>query len=138
MAHNVLEIKNASFKAAVGAGALVEFADAVESIQLQAAASPITWQPISGAIQQTVAAPTETVVLNIGQDLKTGSLWLFLRTNHGAAGKIEFFPKGGTTPKVTANVVFQAPGTLGGNQTAQTVSGATLLVAGLATITPEP
>lgn len=137
MPHNVLEIKNASFKAAVGAGVLTEFADAVESVQLQAAASPTKWQPISGAIQQGVGAATETLVLNIGQDLKAGSLWLFLRANHGAKGKVEFFPKGGTLPKVTANVTFQAPGTLGGSQTATTVSGATLLVDGLAVITPE-
>lgn len=137
MPHNVLEIKNASFKAALGAGVLTEFADAVESIQLQATASPTKWHPISGAIQQGVGAPTETLVLNIGQDLKTGSLWLFLRANHGAKGKVEFFPKGGTLPKVTANVTFQAPGTLGGSQAATTVSGATLLVDGLAVITPE-
>lgn len=137
MPHNVLEIKNASFKAAVGAGVLVEFADAVENIQLQATASPKSWAPISGANQQQVSQATETVVLNIGQDLKTGSLWLFLRQNHGLAGKIEFCPKGGTTPKVAANVTFQAPGVLGGGQTTDTVSGATLLVSGLATITPE-
>jgi cytoskeletal protein RodZ len=136
MAHNVLEIKNASFKAAVGAAALVEFADAVDSIQLQATATPKTWAPISGANQQTVSQQTETVVLNIGQDLTAGSLWLFLRDNHGKTGKCEFYPKGGTTPKVAANVTFQAPGVLGGSQGGDTASGATLLVSGIATITP--
>jgi len=138
MAHNVLEIKNASFKAAVGAGVLTEFADAVASVQLQASSTPRSWNPISGAIQQNVGAQSESIVLNIGQDLTTGSLWLFLRTNHGAKGKVEFFPKGGTTPKVAANVTFQAPGTLGGTADAETASGATLLVDGLATITPAP
>lgn len=137
MPHNVLEIKNASFKAAVGAGTLTEFADAVESIQLQATSTAKVWEPISGAVQQGAGAAKETVVLNIGQDLTAGSLWLFLRANHGAKGKVEFYPKGGTTPKVAANVTFQAPGTLGGNATANTVSGATLLVDGLATITPS-
>jgi hypothetical protein len=138
MGHNILEIKNASFKAAVGAGVLTEFADAVDSITLGATATAKSWEPISGAVQQNVGAQTENITLNIGQDLKTGSLWLFLRTNHGAKGKVEFYPKGGTTPKVAANVTFQAPGTLGGDAKATTVSGATLLVDGLATITPEP
>ena len=138
MAHTILEIKNASFKAALGAGVLAEYADAVENAALNSASTSNTWAPINGVNQQTASPLTETVVLNIGQDLKTGSLWLFLRNNHGATGKIEFFPKGGTTPKVAADVIFQAPSQVGGSAGGIPTAGATLLVKGLATITPEP
>lgn len=136
MSHNILEIRNASFKAGVGAEAPTEFADAVENIQLQATSTSTKWEPISGANQQSVGNQTETIVLNIGQDLTAGSLWLFLRANHGKKGTVEFAPQGGETPKVTADVTFQAPGALGGGANGAAVSGATLLVDGLADITP--
>jgi hypothetical protein len=136
MSHNILEIRNASVKAGVGAEAPTEFGDAVENIQLQATSTPTKWEPVSGANQQTAGNQTETIVLNIGQDLTAGSLWLFLRANHGKKGKVEFFPQGGTTPKVEATVTFQAPGALGGGANGAAVSGATLLVDGLADITP--
>lgn len=138
MPHTILEIKNASFKAALGAGVLAEYADAVDNAALNSTATTNTWAPISGLNQQTASPLTEQVVLNLGQDLKTGSLWLFLRANHGKAGKIEFFPQGGTTPKVAADVIFQAPSAVGGAAGGVPTAGATLLVNGLATITPTP
>lgn len=139
MAHTILEIKNASLKLALGAGTFTEYADAVDNAALNSASTANTWTPISGVNQQTASPLTETIVLNIGQDLKTGSAWLFLRTNHGAAGKVEFYPAGGTTPKVAADVVFQAPGTVGGaGGGGIPTSQATLLVKGLAVITPAP
>jgi len=138
MPHTILEIKNASFKAAVGAGVLAEFADAVENAALNSTSTANTWAPINGVNQQTASPLTETIVLNIGQDLKTGSLWLFLRNNHGLAGKVEFYPAGGTTPKVAADVVFQAPSTVGGAAGGIPTATATLLVKGLAVITPAP
>lgn len=134
MPHTILEIKNASLKAAVGAAVLVEYADAIDSAALNSTSSPVKWVPINGAVQQGAGPLSEEIVLNIGQDLTAGSLWLFLRNNHGAKGKVEFYPKGGTAPKVAANVTFQAPGTLGGGVGVGT-SGATLLVDGIAAIT---
>ena len=138
MPHTILEIKNASFKAALGAGVLAEYADAVENAALNSASTANTWAPINGVNQQTASPLTETIVLNLGQDLKTGSLWLFLRTNHGLAGKVEFFPAGGTTPKIAADVIFQAPSAVGGSAGGIPTAGATLLVKGMATITPTP
>lgn len=136
MGHNILEIKNASVKAGVGAEVPTEFADAVENIQLQSTSTDTAWEPVSGANQQSAGNQKESIVLNIGQDLTAGSLWLFLRANHGKKGTIEFCPQGGTTPKVTAAVTFKAPGVLGGGANGPAVSGATILVDGLADITP--
>jgi hypothetical protein len=138
MAFTILEIKNASFKAALGVAALVEYADAVDNAALASTSTTNTWAPINGVNQQTASPLTETITLNLGQDLKTGSLWLFLRSAHGQAGKIEFFPQGGTTPKVAADVVFQAPAAVGGGAGTIPATTCTLLVKGLATITPAP
>jgi len=132
-----LEVKNALVKAKVDADvALLEFGDHVDNAALVTTTTSTTFAAVSGNSTSSTPPPTETVVLNLAQSLKSGSLWLFLRTNHGKRGQIEFFPKGGTTPKVAADVTFQAPGTLGGTVGAGT-SGATILVHGLATITPE-
>lgn len=130
-----LEIKNALVKAKVGAGVAVEFGDHVDSIALTTTSATSTFKAVSGKNQSKVQDPEETLVLNLGQSLKADSLWMFLRTNHGKTGTIEFYPAGGTTPKVEADVTFQAPGTLGGVQGAAS-SGATILVNGLAVITP--
>jgi hypothetical protein len=138
MAFTVLEIKNASLKVALGAGTFTEYADAVDNAALNMASTTNTWAPINGVNQQTASPLTETITLNLGQDLKTGSLWLFLRTNHGAAGKVEFYPQGGTTPKVAADVVFQAPAAVGGGAGTIPATTATLLVKGLSVITPAP
>jgi len=134
MPHTMLEIKNASFKAALGAAALVEYADAVESAAINVSSSPYKFTPISGAVQQGSGALTEEIQISLGQDLTAASLYTFLRTNHGGKGKIEFFPKGGTLPKVAANVTFQAPAVIGGGA-GIAMATATLLVDGLCTIT---
>lgn len=134
MAHVMLEIKNASFKAALGAGVLTEYADAVESAAINVTSSPYKFTPISGAVQQGSGALTEEIVVSLGQDLTAASLYTFLRTNHGGKGKIEFFPKGGTVPKVAANVTFQAPAVIGGGA-GIAMATATMLVDGISTIT---
>lgn len=132
-----LEIKNALVKAKLdGDTELEEFGDHVDNAALTTAVTSTLFAAVSGNSTQSSPDPTETVVLNLAQSLKTGSLWLFLRNNHGKKGQIEFFPKGGATPKVTADVTFQAPGVLGGGVGAGT-SGAVVLVHGLADITPE-
>lgn len=133
-----LEIKNALFNAKLdGAAAAVEFADHVDNAALTTTSTPTNFAAISGNDQNRMGQPTESIVLNIGQSLVEGSLWLFLRENHGKTGTVEFFPNGGTAPKVTAEVTFQAPGTLGGVR-GPGVSGATLPVNGQAVITPIP
>jgi hypothetical protein len=138
MAHNVLNIKNASVKLALGAGVFTEYADAIDNAALNNTNASSQWIPVSGVVQQVEGALVWEVVLNLGQDLKTGSLYLFLLNNHGATGKIEFFPAGGaTTPKVAANVTFSAPRALGGGVGIATAQ-ATLRVDGQPTITPAP
>lgn len=133
-----LEIKNAQFAAKLTDSVeLTEFGDHVDNAALTTTATVTNFLAISGNDQNRVGTPAETIVLNIGQSLKAGSLWLFLRENHGLQGQVEFMPQGGDVPKVTADVTFQAPGTLGGARGAG-VTGAVLLVNGLATITPEP
>jgi hypothetical protein len=134
MPHVLLEIKNASFKAALGVAALVEYADAIESAQVNTTSTPYKFTPISGAVQQGSGALTEEIVISLGQDLTAASLYTFLRTNHGGKGKVEFFPKGGTVPKVAANVTFQAPGAIGG-AAGIGMAQATLLVDGICAIT---
>jgi hypothetical protein len=132
-----LEIKNAIFSAQLdGDLEFTEFADHVDNAALTTTSTATNFAAISGNDQNRVAQPTETIVLNIGQSLKAGSLWLFLRENHGKSGKVEFFPAGGLLPKVSADVTFQAPGSLGGVR-GPGVSGATILVNGMAEITPE-
>lgn len=132
-----LEIKNALVKAKLTADpTLVEYGDHVDNVALTTASTTALFAAVSGNSKATLGDPTETIVLNIAQSLKTGSLWLFLRNNHGKEGTVEIMPKGGTAPKIAATVTFQAPGSLGGAVGGGT-SGATILVHGLATITPE-
>jgi hypothetical protein len=134
MPHTLLEIKNASFKAAVGAAALVEYADAIDSATVNVSNTDYKFSPISGAVQQGAGALTEEIQISLGQDFTAASLYTFLRTNHGAKGKIEFYPKGGTVPKVAANVTFKAPTSMGGAP-GIAMSTATMLVDGVSTIT---
>ena len=133
-----LEIKNAkvSAKVGTGVGSLLEFGDHVDNIALTTTSTATNFAAVSGNDQNRIAQPTETIVVNVAQSLKAGSFWLFLRDNHGKTGTLEFQPNGGTTPKVAADVTFQAPGTLGGGR-GPGVSGAVILVNGMATITPE-
>jgi hypothetical protein len=133
-----LEIKNALVKAKLTADAtLTEYGDHVDNVALTTTAATSLFKAVSGNSKATLGDPDETIVLNIAQSLKAGSLWLFLRANHGKEGMVEIMPKGGAAPKIAANVTFQAPGTLGG-AVGGGVSGATILVHGMATITPEP
>lgn len=132
-----LIMKNAVFAASTGtSGTLTEFSDHADNVMLSTTNTSATFAAISGKSQGSVGEPVETLVMNIAQSLKAGSLWMFLRTNHGKPGKIALTPTGGGTGKVTADVVFQAPASLGGAQ-GGAVSAATLLVTGLATIIPE-
>lgn len=132
-----LIMKQAVFAAAVGTtDPLTEFSDHADNITLTTTATTATFSPVSGKNLQSVGEPTETLGLNLAQSLKADSLWMFLRTNHGKEGRIQLTPTGGGTGKVEATVIFQAPATLGGGQGGG-VSAATLLVQGLAAITPE-
>ena len=134
---NLLVIKNAQVNAKLaGEAEFHEFGDHVDNVALNATAATTLFKPVSGNSQAAVGDPDETIVLNMAQDLKAGSLWLFCRTNHGKKGVVEIFPKGGTTPKITADVIFQTPAALGGAVGAST-SGATFPVEGQADITPE-
>lgn len=132
-----LTIKNAVVAAKIDGGtALAQYGDHIDNIALNTSATATLFAAVSGNSQQSISDPTETIVINLAQSMKADSFWMFLRTNHGKKGTIEFSPKGGTTPKVVATVTFQAPGVLGGAVGAGT-TGATLLVDGMATITPE-
>ena len=132
-----LVIKNAQVNMKLDADVeLEEFGDHVDNAALTTTSAVTLFKAVSGNGQAAVGDPDETIVLNLAQSLKAGSLWLFLRTNHGKKGQVEIFPKGGTTPKIAAEVTFQAPGTLGG-AAGPGVTGATILVHGLAVITPE-
>lgn len=134
-----LIMKQAVFSAAVGTGSavtLTEFSDHADNVTLTTTATTASFLPISGKNLQTVGDPTESLGLNLAQSLKADSLWMFLRNNHGKSGKVSLTPTGGGKGKVEADVIFQAPATLGGAQGGG-VSAATLLVQGMATITPD-
>lgn len=133
-----LIMKQAVFSASVGTTGttMTEFSDHADNVTLNTTATTATFLPVSGANSQTVGDPLETMGLNLAQSLKADSLWMFLRNNHGKTGKVSLTPTGGGKGKVEATVVFQAPVALGGAQGGG-VSAATLLVQGLAAITPD-
>lgn len=134
-----LIMKQASFAASLGQdpeAQLTEFSDHADNVTLATTNTTATFPAISGRNISTVGEPTETLTLNIAQSLKKDSLWMFLRTNHGKTGRIRLLPTAGGTGEVNAEVIFQAPAALGGTQGGG-VSAATVLVQGLADITPE-
>lgn len=133
-----LIMKQAVFSASVGGSSatLTEFSDHADNVTLNTTATAGTFLPVSGANIQTVGDLIETMGLNLAQSLKADSLWMFLRKNHGKKGRVSLTPTSGGAGKVEADVVFQAPAALGGGQGGG-VSAATLLVQGVATITPE-
>lgn len=114
MAHTQLEIKNASVKAAEGVTALVDFADAIDNVKLQTTYTVNRFNGVSGKSAVSATAPKDSIVINLGDSLKTGEFWAMLRANHGKAGKVEFLPAGGTSPKIAADVMLVAPGSAGG------------------------
>lgn len=129
-----LEIKNAQVNAKLTDGVeFEEFGDHVDNVALTTTTVATLFNAVSGNTLQRVQPFQETLVLNIGQSVKAGSLWMFLRENHGKTGVVEILPTGGQTDKITADVTFQAPGVLGGIVGAG-LSGATLLVNGQAAI----
>lgn len=136
MPHTLLTVKNATLKMAPTrtAPVYVEFGDALSSAKVLFTSTDNTWEPISGNVQNSTGALKYEVVLDLGQDTKSGGLLQFLVANHGAAGKMEFYPKGGTAPKVLADVIVRAPGELGGAVGVATTS-VTLKVDGAAAIT---
>ncbi|AYN57558.1 major tail protein [Arthrobacter phage Corgi] len=137
MAHTQLEIKNATVKAAVGAGTLADFADAIDNVKLQTAYTTTRWNGVSGKSAVTATPLKDTIVVNVGDSLKTGEFWAMLRANHGLAGKVEFCPLGGTSPKIAADVLLVAPGALGGAEGGNS-STITLECLAPATITYAP
>lgn len=140
VANNILTIKNAIVKIANTRATPVftEFSDGTNSAVLNIAYETIEWKPVSGLNQTQVGTMTWTATLEIAQDLKTGSLWNYCLTNHGAAGKIEYYPKGGTTPKVVGDIIIAAPSQVGGGQGGALTASVTLTFDGPATVTTEP
>lgn len=141
MPHNILTVKNASLRLAptrTGTPVFTEFGDALSLAQANISSEDFEWKPISGNMQGQTGALQWEVQLDLGQDTKTGGLMQYLIANHGAAGKCEFFPKGGTTtPKFVGDVVLKAPSALGGGVGIATAS-VTLRVDGQPVITWEP
>lgn len=140
MGHTLLTIKNATLKLAptrTGTPVFVEFGDALTSAKILFTSTDNEWEPISGNVQNSTGALKYEAQLDLGQDTKTGGLTQFLVANHGAQGKMEFYPKGGTTPKVVADVILRAPAELGGGVGVATTS-ASLKVDGTPVITWEP
>ena len=140
VANNILTIKNAIVKVANtrgGTPVFTEFSDATNSIVLNMAYETIEWKPVSGLNQTQVGTITWTATLEIAQDLKAGSLWNYCLTNHGVAGKIEFYPKGGTAPKVVGDNIIAAPSQVGGAQGGALAATVTLTFDGQPTVTTE-
>lgn len=139
--HNILAIKNAVVKLANtrgGTPAFQTFEDALDIAQLNLSSDDFQWVPVSGNVQNQTGAIKWEAQLNLGQDTKTGGLMQWLVANHGVAGTMEYFPKGGsTTPKVSANVIIKAPAQIGGGVGVATTA-ATLKIDGQPTITWEP
>lgn len=140
MAHTLLTIKNAVVKFAPTrtTPVFVDFSDAITEIKVLFSSDDNQWIPVSGNIQNATGALKYQVQASLGQSTKTGELTQFLVANHGVAGKMEFYPKGGsTTPKVAVDVVLKAPAELGGGVGVVT-TGVTMNVDGAAAITWEP
>jgi hypothetical protein len=139
MAHNILTIKNALVKLSPTRTTPVftEFGDAVDQAKVNISSDDFTWTPVSGTVQNQVGALKYEVALNLGQDTKTGGLMQFLVSNHGASGKIEFYPKGGTTPKFAGDIVIKAPDGYGGGVGVATAA-VTMKIDGTPAITWEP
>ncbi len=139
MAHNILAIKNALVKFSPSRTTPVwtEFGDAIDVAKANISSEDFKWVPVSGAVQNSTGALMWEVELNLGQDTKTGGLMQYLVANHGVAGKIEFYPKGGTIPKFAGDIVLKAPNTLGGGVGVAT-AGVTMKIDGQPVITWEP
>jgi len=140
MAHNILTIKNAVVKLSNSrtTPVWVDHSDALDQAKVNISSDDFQWVPISGNIQNQTGALKYEVVLNLGQDTKTGGLLQYLVANHGVAGKIEFYPKGGTTtPKFAGDIILKAPDGLGGPVGVATAT-VTLKVDGAPVITWEP
>lgn len=139
MPHTILTIKNATLKLSNvrTTPVWVEFGDALDNALVNISSEDFQWVPISGNVQNSTGTLKHDVVLNLGQDTKTGGLMQYLYANHGALGKIEFYPKGGTTPKFAGDVVLKAPSTLGGG-VGVAVTNVTFKVDGVPVITWEP
>jgi hypothetical protein len=136
MGHTDYSIKNASVKAALDGGALVEFGDAIDNVQLTSTFETVDRKPVSGNNSSTVGPLKDVINVTFGDSLKTGEFWLFLRTNHGALLDIEFTPKTGGTAKIVASVTATAPSSFGGAQ-GYNAATAVLPCVGPAVITPE-
>lgn len=139
-AHNILVIKNAVVKLANTriTPTFNTYEDAIDIAQCNLSSDDFQWVPVSGNVQNQTGALKWEIQLNLGQDTKTGGLTQFLIANHGVAGKLEYYPKGGsTTPKVAADVILKAPAALGGGVGVATTA-VTLKVDGQPVITWEP
>lgn len=139
--NNILTIKNAVVKLAntrTGTPVFTEFSDATQSAILNLAYETIEFKPVSGKNQTQVGTVSWTATLEIAQDLAAGSLWNYCLTNHGVAGKIEYYPKGGTVPKVAGDIIIAAPNAVGGAQGGALTATVTLTFDGPAVVTTEP
>jgi hypothetical protein len=129
-------IKNASVKAALTGGVLVEFADDIDIAQLVTSFDTAERKPVSGNNTSKVSPIKDNITVTFADSLKTGEFWHFLRTNHGELIDVEFTPISGGTAKIEHTVTATAPGTFGGAQ-GYNAATALLLGEGAATITPE-
>jgi hypothetical protein len=136
MGHTDYSIKNASVKAALAGGELVEFGDAIDIVQLASAFETVDRKPVSGNNTSVVGPIKDTINVTFGDSLKTGEFWLFLRNNHGELIDVEFTPKSGGAAKIVATAVATAPSSFGGAQ-GYNAATAALPCEGTATITPE-
>jgi hypothetical protein len=136
VAHTILAIKNATVKlsATRATPVFVDHSDAIDNVKGNISSDDFQWVPVSGNVQNQTGALKHEVVLNLGQDTKTGGLMNFLLVNHGAAGKLEFYPKGGATPKYAADIIIKAAADYGGGVGVATTT-VTLKVDGQPTIT---
>lgn len=139
VANNILTIKNTVVKIANTRATPVytEFSDATLTAVLGMAYDTIEWKPVSGLNQTQVGTISWNATLEIAQDLKTGSFWNYCLTNHGAAGKIEYFPKGGTLPKVVGDIIIGAPSQVGGGQGSALTATVTFSFDGQPVVTAE-
>lgn len=137
--HNILSFGKTVVRVADTPDATVftEFSDAVQSAVTAINYETIEWKPVSGKNQSDVTPLTYTATLEIGQDLTTGSFWLFCLDNHGQIGSIEYLPKGGTAPLVKGNIRIAAPTQVGGAQGAVGTATVTLTFIGQPTVTAE-
>lgn len=118
MAHNVLNIKNATLT--LGA---IDYADAITSATISITSTDSKWIPISGNVINETSVPEYTVELDFGQDFTAATTLMgVLLSKHGTTSPFVLKPKGGTAPSVTGVLLIKAPSQIGGGVGVATAS----------------